>query len=308
MDHAAETEEARFAAYVGSLAEVIGHADRVGPLRDYCTGLLMPCERKSVEPMAAVLSPSRVSGKHQSLLHFVGQGPWSDAAVLEAVGELVLPAIVEQGPIEAWIVDDTGFAKKGAHSVGVARQYCGRFGKTGELPDRGDAVGRQPGGEPADRLSALSAGRMGERRGAAGEGACARGCVLQAQVGHRARPDPCCARRRRAAGRGARRPGLWLQHRVARRTHRRRSRLRSRGTVERECLAAGDRAATRRSVERTRAAPVAVAARQGSSPGLGQAAGAEPAGARLERGDLAGRIEQAIDLALCRRAGAAVLA
>src|SRR5262245_31103145 len=130
MDRAAEAGEARFAAYVASLAGVIGHADRAEPLGDYCTGLLMPCERKSVEPMAALLSPSRVSGKHQSLLHFVGQGPWSDTKVLGAVRELVLPAIVEQGPIEAWIVDDTGFAKKGAHSVGVARQYCGRFGKT----------------------------------------------------------------------------------------------------------------------------------------------------------------------------------
>jgi SRSO17 transposase len=90
----------------------------------------MPCERKSVEPMAAMLSPSRVSGEHQSLLHFIGQGPWSDATVLEAVRKLVLPSIVEQGPITAWIVDDTGFAKKGTHSVGVARQYCGRFGKT----------------------------------------------------------------------------------------------------------------------------------------------------------------------------------
>jgi SRSO17 transposase len=130
MDRAAEMEEARFAAYVESLAGVIGHADRAEPLRDYCTGLLMPCERKSVEPMAAMLSPSRVSGKHQSLLHFVGQGPWSDAVVLEAVRDLVLPAIVEQGAVEAWIVDDTGFAKKGVHSVGVARQYCGRFGKT----------------------------------------------------------------------------------------------------------------------------------------------------------------------------------
>ena len=108
----------------------LGHANRAGPLRDYCTGLLMPGERKSVEPMAAVVAPSRVSAEHQSLLHFVGQAPWSDEAVLSKVRELVLPAIEAQGPIEAWIVDDTGFAKKGVHSVGVARQYCGRLGKT----------------------------------------------------------------------------------------------------------------------------------------------------------------------------------
>jgi SRSO17 transposase len=90
----------------------------------------MPGERKSVEPMAAVVAPARVSAKHQSLLHLVGQAAWSDEAVLAKVRELVLPAIEAQGKIEAWIVDDTGFAKKGVHSVGVARQYCGRLGKT----------------------------------------------------------------------------------------------------------------------------------------------------------------------------------
>jgi SRSO17 transposase len=90
----------------------------------------MPGERKSVEPMAAIVAPARVSAKHQSLLHLVSQAAWSDDAVLAKVRELVLPTIEAQGKIEAWIVDDTGFAKKGVHSVGVARQYCGRLGKT----------------------------------------------------------------------------------------------------------------------------------------------------------------------------------
>src|SRR6202047_3977060 len=121
--------ESRFSAYVEGLASVIGHADRAGPLRDYCTGLLLPGERKSVEPMAAVTAPDRTAAQHQSLLHFVGQSPWSDEKVLAKVGEMVLPAIESQGPIEAWIIDDTGFPKKGEHSVGVARQYCGQLGK-----------------------------------------------------------------------------------------------------------------------------------------------------------------------------------
>jgi SRSO17 transposase len=130
MDDEARASEARFAGYVESLARVLGYADRAGPLKDYCTGLLLPGERKSVEPMASVVAPSRVSAEHQSLLHFVGQSAWSDEDMLAKVRELALPAIETQGQIEAWIVDDTGFAKKGVHSVGVARQYCGRLGKT----------------------------------------------------------------------------------------------------------------------------------------------------------------------------------
>jgi len=124
-----EGSEARFAAYVEALGTALGHADRQEPMRDYCLGLLMPIARKSVEPMAAVTAPAQVAAKHQSLLHFVGNAPWSDAAMLARVGELVLPAIERSKPIEAWIIDDTGFPKKGQHSVGVTRQYCGQLGK-----------------------------------------------------------------------------------------------------------------------------------------------------------------------------------
>jgi SRSO17 transposase len=121
--------EARFSSFVEALAVVIGHADRASPLRDYCTGLLMPAERKSVEPMAAVIAPSRVAAQHQSLLHFVGQSAWSDEAVLTKVRALTLPALERSGPVEAWIIDDTSFPKKGRHSVGVTRQYSGQIGK-----------------------------------------------------------------------------------------------------------------------------------------------------------------------------------
>src|SRR6202789_1687935 len=124
-----DTSESRFAAYVEGLVSVIGHADRAKPLRDYCVGLMMPCERKSVEPMAAITAPERTAAQHQSLLHFVGEGNWSDEKVLAKVREMVLPEMERHGPIEAWIIDDTGFPKKGQHSVGVARQYCGQLGK-----------------------------------------------------------------------------------------------------------------------------------------------------------------------------------
>jgi SRSO17 transposase len=76
------SREARFAAYVEQLGTALGHADRQEPLHDYCLGLLMPIERKSVEPMAAVTAPAQAAAKHQSLLHFVGNAPWSDAAML----------------------------------------------------------------------------------------------------------------------------------------------------------------------------------------------------------------------------------
>ncbi len=124
-----DDSESRFAAFVEGIVSVIGHADRAGPLRDYCTGLVMPGERKSVEPMAAITAPERTAAQHQSLLHFVGQGAWPDEGVLAKVREMVLPQIERDGPIEAWIIDDTSFPKKGRHSVGVAHQYCGQLGK-----------------------------------------------------------------------------------------------------------------------------------------------------------------------------------
>jgi SRSO17 transposase len=120
---------ARFAAYVEGLASVVGHADRSGPLRDYCTGLMLPGERKSVEPMAARTAPARTAAQHQSLLHFIGAACWSDEKVLAKVRETVLPAIEKHGRIEAWIIDDTSFPKQGTHSVGVQHQYCGQLGK-----------------------------------------------------------------------------------------------------------------------------------------------------------------------------------
>jgi SRSO17 transposase len=98
-------------------------------LHRYCTGLLLPGERKSIEPMAARLDPLQVQATHQSLHHFIAKAPWSDAAVLAAVREQVLPALTRHGPITAWILDDTGFPKKEKPSVGVARQYCGQLGK-----------------------------------------------------------------------------------------------------------------------------------------------------------------------------------
>src|SRR5258708_24226655 len=90
---------------------------------------MWPGERNSVEPMAAITAPGRTAAQHQSLLHFVGQGAWSDDGVLAKGGQMVLRQMARGGPIEAWIIDDTGLPKKGQHSVGVSHQYCGQLGK-----------------------------------------------------------------------------------------------------------------------------------------------------------------------------------
>ena len=121
--------ESRLVAYVETLTRSLGHADRATPFRSYCTGLLLPGARKSVEPMAARVEPGRVQAAHQSLHHFVAKADWSDEALLAAVRTHVLPVIEQRGPTRGWMIDDTGIPKKGTHSVGVARQYCGQLGK-----------------------------------------------------------------------------------------------------------------------------------------------------------------------------------
>lgn len=119
----------RFGEYMGHLRRCLGHGRRHDPFEAYCRGLMVTRGRKSVEPMAAHLEPDRVSAAHQSLMHIVSQSNWSDDRVLAAVRAYVVPKLQVHGPIRAWIVDDTGMPKKGRHSVGVARQYCGQSGK-----------------------------------------------------------------------------------------------------------------------------------------------------------------------------------
>jgi SRSO17 transposase len=123
------TGEARLAAYLDAVVGGLGHARRAASARAYCTGVLLPGERKSIEPMAARLEPAHVQARHQSLHHVVAQADWDDGAVLAAVRAQVLPAIERHGPVRYWIIDDTSFPKQGTYSVGVARQYCGQLGK-----------------------------------------------------------------------------------------------------------------------------------------------------------------------------------
>lgn len=129
MDELA-VDRARFDKYLQRLCDAVGHADRCGPLEAYLTGLLLSGERKSVEPMAAKIDPRHVSRTHQSMHHFVSTAPWDDGALLAVARDHALAQLERHAPISAWVIDDTGIPKKGRHSVGVARQYCGALGKT----------------------------------------------------------------------------------------------------------------------------------------------------------------------------------
>jgi SRSO17 transposase len=122
--------EARFEAYCDVMVKALGHADRVTPARWYLRGLMLPGERKSIEPMAARVHPEDVCSAHQSMHHLVADSDWSDGTLLSAVAAEVVPVLTQkEAPLCFWIIDDTGHRKYGRHSVGVARQYCGQLGK-----------------------------------------------------------------------------------------------------------------------------------------------------------------------------------
>ena len=128
-------QQKRLAAYLDTLAQATGHADRIIPLKNYCTGLLLEGARKSVEPMAARLAPDNVRRMHQSLHHLVADAPWSDEDVLAQVRSYVLAAMKRQGPVVAWIVDDTGFPKKGKHSADEIDRLGSTFKEMAERID-----------------------------------------------------------------------------------------------------------------------------------------------------------------------------
>jgi SRSO17 transposase len=131
MEDSTMERTAEFTRYLQHVGENLGRSDRQLALNDYCTALMLPLGRKSIEPLAAAIDPLHVRAMHQSLHHFVADSPWSDEAVMGAVQTWVLPKMsFKAGATTFLIADDTGMPKQGVHSVGVARQYCGQLGKT----------------------------------------------------------------------------------------------------------------------------------------------------------------------------------
>jgi SRSO17 transposase len=121
----------RLEGYFARIGEVLGSDGRRASFARYARGLFGEAERKSVEPIAAQAcgEVNKTDAEHQRLLHFLGNSPWSDRDVRREAARYALAAMTAREPIEAWIVDDTGFLKQGDHSVGVQRQYTGSAGK-----------------------------------------------------------------------------------------------------------------------------------------------------------------------------------
>ncbi len=212
-------------------------------------GLLLPGERKSVEPMAARLAPDNVRRTHQSLHHVVADAPWSDESVLRRVWEYTLGAMTEQGPVVAWVVDDTGFVKKGTHSVGVARQYCGQVGKQENCRVAVSlSVSTATASLPvAWRLYLPESWAQGPR--AAGDGGGAGGNLFRHQTDPRSRADSRSAGRGNPHGAGTGGCGIWKRYPVSRRRHWTELVLRSRRELFDHGLEAGGRTAAEEAVE-----------------------------------------------------------
>jgi len=159
LPSAATQQEKRLSAYLETLGQAAGHADRIEPFKFYCKGLLLPGDRKSVEPLAARLAPDNVRRMHQSLHHLVADAPWMDEDVLAQVRSAVLPAMQKQGPVVAWVVDDTGFPRKASiQSVSLANTVV--RSATGKLSSSRKPVYRDVEGKPSDRLPFVSARRL----------------------------------------------------------------------------------------------------------------------------------------------------
>lgn len=107
--------------FIEPLVAEMGRSERRESAALYVQGLLMPGHRKSIEPMA-----ERLRVDSQKLQQFISDSPWQDRQVWQAIRREVIP-VVE--PLQAWVVDETGWLKQGNDSVGVSHQYCGAVGK-----------------------------------------------------------------------------------------------------------------------------------------------------------------------------------
>ena len=294
--------ESRLAAYVEVLTSALGHADRAAPFRSYCVGLLLPGTRKSVEPMAARIAPSRVRAMHQSLHHLVAKADWSDDTVLSAVRTHVLPLIERRGAIRGWMIDDTGIPKKGTHSVGVTRQYCGQLGKQDNCQVAVTlSVANDHASLPVAHRLYLPQLWCDDRPRRAGAG-------VPDEIVFQTKPQIALAQIRAALEAGVRPvpvladAGIWHGQRFSRRDHRARPAPHCWHPVLDQLVATGLRAAAAQTLERSWPTHLADPTRQRAQADLGQAVGNRAAEECLPARALAGGQQQFARFALRRRA------
>jgi len=115
-----------FTAHIG---RALGSLPQRKRFAEYALGLLLPGERKSMEPIAARVDPEHPMARFKTFQRFIGCSQWDDRAVRRAAYTWAQPVLQSSGPVLAWIFDDTGFIKQGEHSVFVHRQYTGTAGK-----------------------------------------------------------------------------------------------------------------------------------------------------------------------------------
>lgn len=127
--HALKKLERELTTFISDMTVDMGRPERRAAMGHYITGLLLDGDRKSVQPMAARLvdDPAQADAMRQRLSDCVTASPWSDS---ELMRRLALKLERELPELEVFVVDDTGFPKKGQLSVGVARQYSGTQGRT----------------------------------------------------------------------------------------------------------------------------------------------------------------------------------
>ena len=125
-----ELKTRRLHGYLSEIGALLGNRTRGATFAAYFVGLMSSLQRKTAEGIATLFADEATIGAtHQRLVHLLTGSPWADEPVRQYATDYAMKALPDDDPVRFWIVDDTGFIKKGSHSVGVQRQYSGTSGK-----------------------------------------------------------------------------------------------------------------------------------------------------------------------------------
>ena len=121
-----ERVSAAFAAFHAQFARFFGRTEARRRSEQYLRGLLVQqTDRRNAENLAEAVE----SATPRSLQRLLSEAPWEITPVIDALQGYLAPRLTAADGV--FVLDETGFPKKGTKSVGVARQYCGTLGKVG---------------------------------------------------------------------------------------------------------------------------------------------------------------------------------